>query len=332
MASLLVLAMASTAAQGDSSASVYEFNALPSLGGTQASALGINNRGEVVGDASLKGSPDAYPAMWTPRGEAHVLDSRPGTARGVNDDGTIVGTIGYALPVYWKAGVEHALDAPAGSRAYAINAHGTMTGVDNLMYPCYLTKTRTINYGGVPQSSWDQGLAINDRMDVVGQSYMRGYPVGYIVAHVHLHDHATLPLPSLAGQGAAFGINGHGLIVGQNWSSDSSGQYVLSYAVQWIQMQPVRLPWDTDFAAALAVNGEGRIVGWGRAADGTSHAVLWKDGQPVDLDRFIAPSWREHGWVMTSANAINDLGWIAGTMTGPSGKTLAWVLRPAGAD
>jgi probable HAF family extracellular repeat protein len=331
VSTLLVLMVASTAAQGGTAATAYEFSALPSLGGTQASALGINNRGEVVGDASTKGSTDANPVMWTPRGEPHQLDTRVGSAQGVNDDGTIVGIVNYAYAAYWKAGVEHLLDVSPPGRAFAINAHGTMVGVDE-MNPTYMTKTRAVHYGGLPGSIWDQGLAINDRMDVVGQSFLYVYPRSTTVAHVHLHDHATMPLPSLADQGTAFGINGHGLIVGQNWTYDANSQYVVSYAVQWIQMQPVKLPWDTDFAAALAVNGEGRIVGWGRAADGTSHAVLWKDGQPVDLNRYLAPSWRDNGWVMTSANAINDRGWMAGDMTGPSGQTLAWVLRPTSAD
>jgi probable HAF family extracellular repeat protein len=329
----LAFLLATPFAHGETTASAYEFSALPSLGGHQAAAYGINNRGEVVGSATSAHTQYAYPVMWTPRGEIHQLDALGGTASGVNDNGTIVGTrssAGFgALPVYWRDGVEYQLDSIAGN-ATAINAHGTMVGEDDTN-ATYYTKTKAIHYGGLLYSYFDGGLAINDHDDVVGWSMdFNGVPIPYEVPHLHLHGQTTFQLPSLGQAGVATGINGHGLIVGQNWTYDSHNHIVLAYAVQWIQLQPVRLPWDSDFSSANAVNADGRIVGWGQAADGVSHAVLWKEGETIDLNRFIDPSWRRHGWVMTSANAINDRGWIVGQMAGPSGKTLAWVLRPAG--
>ena len=37
------------------------------------------------------------------------------------------------------------------------------------------------------------------------------------------------------------------------------------------------------FSEALNVNDRGQIVGWGGTASGEMHAILWDNGEPIDL-------------------------------------------------
>jgi hypothetical protein len=60
----------------------------------------------------------------------------------------------------------------------------------------------------------------------------------------------------------------------------------------------------TTGSGVFGMNSSGQIVG-----DQGNVAVLWKDGKVIDLNTVI-PS--NSGWQLTTANAINDQGWIVG--------------------
>ena len=67
------------------------------------------------------------------------------------------------------------------------------------------------------------------------------------------------------------------------------------------------------FSEALNVNDRGQIVGWGGTATGEMHAILWENGQPIDLGTL--------GGATSRAWAINDRGQVVGeseTATGDS--------------
>jgi uncharacterized repeat protein (TIGR01451 family) len=60
---------------------------------------------------------------------------------------------------------------------------------------------------------------------------------------------------------------------------------------------------------ALDVNNRGVVVGKARRADGSFYAVLWQDGERIDLNtRLPAGS----GWTLEEAVGVNDLGQVAG--------------------
>jgi hypothetical protein len=68
-------------------------------------------------------------------------------------------------------------------------------------------------------------------------------------------------------------------------------------------------------SAALGINDSGQVVGQdmltGSQGQGaTEAAVLWQAGGVVNLNKYIPA---DSGWVLSSANAINDVGDIAGT-------------------
>ena len=75
---------------------------------------------------------------------------------------------------------------------------------------------------------------------------------------------------------------------------------------------------------AFAINASGQAVGYSFTADSPDLHAFFADatGPMVDLNTLIDPA---SGWVLTSANGINDSGQIAGTGT-INGQTHAYLL------
>jgi probable HAF family extracellular repeat protein len=79
------------------------------------------------------------------------------------------------------------------------------------------------------------------------------------------------------------------------------------------------------FSRANAINVSGIIAGTASQFEGFSgRAFVWKDGQLADLNQRIPA---DSGWVLTSAEGINDRGQIVGFGTF-QGQTRAFLLTP----
>lgn len=83
-----------------------------------------------------------------------------------------------------------------------------------------------------------------------------------------------------------------------------------------------------DDSTALGINAKDEIVGTAASALGNRHAVLWRNGTPLDLNEVIPAA---SGWLLTRANAINDRGDIVGTATF-EGATHAFLLSAVSDD
>ncbi|MBV9303252.1 MAG: hypothetical protein JOY62_00380 [Acidobacteriaceae bacterium] len=181
--------------------------ALPTLGGNNGYAAGINNRGEIAGWAentvhdSTCVSPQVLQfeaVVWGP--EKDQIKQLPtyhgdpdGAATAINNKGQVVGISGICGTAVGEFSAAHAL----------LWENGTVTNIGSL--------------GGV---AWNTPAAINDRGVVVGFSDLPGDKNGAPNFHAFrwtkehgIHDLGTLPGDVLS---EALGINERGQIVGES--------------------------------------------------------------------------------------------------------------------
>jgi uncharacterized membrane protein len=122
-------------------------------------------------------------------------------------------------------------------------------------------------------------------------------------------------------------VNASGIVAGFliTNTSDPSGPSYSAVAYQnghYLQLQPPGvLP--ADNFRAEAINGAGEIVGFTQEGNGLGRAVTWINQQPAFLDPNPAES--------SVALAVNDNGWIAGSIGSASGVTASPVIWHGGA-
>jgi probable HAF family extracellular repeat protein len=215
-------------------------------------ALGINNRGEIVGDA------DNNAFLWRDRRGMVLLGSLwdNSAAWDINDLGWIVGTSRIYPPdldhyhaVLWR-NVGEAIDLGTlrlNSRALGINYRGEVVG-----------------------GCSDQWCSAHDRLD---RSFDHS-----CVAFIWTEQNGMSPLPTLGGgAGFAHAINDKGQVVG--WSYTSVPNEV--HAFVWTSNNGIKdlgtLPGDAE-SVAYGINNLGQVVGYSMSTDGnegTQHAVIW---------------------------------------------------------
>lgn len=174
--------------------------ALPTLGGNNSGALGVNNRGQIVGGAETANQdPNCVPpqvldikaVVWGPNpGQMEVLPVFPGdsaaVALAINDTGQVVGSSGPCQGPPSGLAFRHAV----------LWQNDTVTDLGSL--------------GGVMLNAAN---AINNRGQVVGQSDLPGETAthAFLWQKGVMTDLGTLPGDS---NGIAFDINDKGQVVG----------------------------------------------------------------------------------------------------------------------
>ena len=278
------------------------------INGKAAGALGINNKGLVVGWARVSGHTHM---VQQPKGGA-VQDlgqysSADTFADAVNNKGEIVGhAIGgssankRSIAFRWTtSGGYQSLPAPNGARfswaedinnkgQAVVDVTGSLTGDDGayLWNPGAATGIKLPDLGHGPAYA----TGINNDGTIVG--YAPADASG-TVNHVVVWDpdnHAINDLGHGSVDSGAEAVNADGTLVG--WSGDHA----------WAWSDDGTLHWDLGPGHATAVNGEGIAIGYG--GDGLSLNV-WD----VDYDT-ITPLATGPG--INEANAINDKNVIAG--------------------
>jgi probable HAF family extracellular repeat protein len=178
--------------------------ALPTLGGNNAQALGVNNRGQVVGFAeqntqnqgcTLPQVLDIQAVIWGPKpGEIHTLAPLSGDvsawAIGINDSGQVVGLSGNCVSpnfngngtspqhgVVWRKGTVTNIGTLGGSFIFpwAINAKGQVVGQasppgDQTLHSFLWQKGVMRDLGEIPGDFGSIAFGLNDQSDVVGGS------------------------------------------------------------------------------------------------------------------------------------------------------------------
>ena len=186
---------------------------LPSLGGNNAEAFTVNNRGQLVGAAENKTQDANCPApqvldfeavIWGPKpSEIHRLRPLPGDsvgfALGINDHGQAVGSSGSC----------------------ANTTTNSVTGFVAGPHAVLWDNGRPTDLGSLGGTSVNTAAAINDRGEVIGGSYLKGDTT--IHSFLWTKDAGMQDLGTLSGDALSLGgwINDKSQVVG--WSCDSSG-------------------------------------------------------------------------------------------------------------
>lgn len=130
------------------------------------------------------------------------------------------------------------------------------------------------------------GFAMNNKGHVAGQATFKGVP-GSIAALWKQHDRAPKNLTASiddVDSSQAWGLNDQGQVVGnvlRMCPECDGGQRPFLWQAGVPSELPL-LPGTYRSGSAHSINNKGRIVGYNQI-DGVFHAVLWRDGQAIDL-------------------------------------------------
>jgi probable HAF family extracellular repeat protein len=289
-------------------------------------ALGVNASAVVVGTS---GAATLRTAFLTPFGSgpqllAGLVGSSDDAAFGVHPDGWAVGHSFidfFAKPVTFQSGSAVDLEPLAlTGAARAINQSGVIAGW------VYDEGTKAViwtngNRLEVPGTFYAQAFALNNAGVVTGTYYG---PDNTLRAFTWSSGTTPVVLPSLGGfTSEGNGINEQGDVVGDSMPVNS----VNERAVWWTAAgQLAELgTFGGPASSARDINNHRQIVGY--ALDGSlePRAFLSEAGGPiVDLNTLLPP---DSGWVLLSANAINDAGQIVGEGM-LNGEARAFLLTP----
>jgi probable HAF family extracellular repeat protein len=201
---------------------------------------------------------------------------------------------------------------------------GSSITASNLSHAFLYSGGQMIDLGtlGGNQPGWSTTAAgINGVGQVVGYSYL---PSGDF--HGFLYDNGVMhDLGTLGGDWSqAHAINAAGQITGQAYLPRNTRAHAFLYAGGVMQ----DLGAFHVYSSGLAINSAGVVVGSADVRNNTGflvyHAVVYRNGAPVDLNKLI-PS--RSGWVLSEATGINDAGQIVGNGT-LRGVQHGFVLTP----
>ena len=324
----------------------YTVTDLGTLGGDTSRANGLNNHGQVVGEARTSGGA-TRPFLWDNtngmrdlRGIGRGADS----AKAINDAGQVVGN-GYPEggglfeehAFLWEAdhGVKDLGTLGKTSKAFGINKKGQVVGSSD-------TKSDTLRnthafLWDAPRGMQDLGTlggeardsearCIDDSGRVVGLAWVLGLPA-FSHAFLWKADNGMKDLGTLGSRGIASSeahcINNSGQVVG---STSVPGGY---HAFLWDAGRGMRDLGTLEecWSDALAVNNKGEVVGFVKAAGHVwpDTAVLFTGSEVIDLNTVIDTA---SGWHLMEAAAINDWGQIVGQGKNSAGQFHAFLLMP----
>jgi probable HAF family extracellular repeat protein len=295
-------------------------------GGYESVANAINNAGEVAGYAnnalpdanSLAGLGSQTRAVVWWNGEIHDLGTLGGSdamALYVNDLGQIAGQSYTSTSSPASTAIPHCEDSLVALHAF-LWENGRMTDLQTLGGTCALA------------------YALNNHGQVVGQANLTGDSE----SHPFLWESGAMKdLGALGGTyGYAGWLNDSGQVVGA--ATNKGDAALLAFSWKGGEMTNLATLNGDACSAADAVNSTGQVVGgsgiyaapfFPACTDALEHAVLWENGQILDLNSLVSST---SGLTLNEATFINDLGEISGFATLASGDIHAFVMIPCDAN
>jgi uncharacterized membrane protein len=266
--------------------------------------------------------------LFDSTGAGNNVNLNPGggwsTVRSISDSGQIVGfDVDAGALLFDDSGSGNNINLGGGKRAYSINNNnqivgGSGNGVNTSAWLWDLT-------GGINITLLGQGEAtsISDNGLIVGNSH----PISGEGWHATLFDSTgggnNIDLGKLFAtddRSFARSINDHGQIVGH--SGGPGSVYTATLYDPNGNGNNIALG-VVGNSYANSINNDGLIVG--REGGNATLFDIAGSGDNINLNDLIDPSL---GWTLTTANYINDNGWIIGGGINPSGQTEAFLLTP----
>ncbi len=330
---LLLTALCLLAAGGSAAAQIayppsYKIHDLGVLPGCQSShAYGINDALQIVGDSHDAVTNVMHAVRWQ-AGSMIDIGALPGgktvSAMGINASGTIAGTSEMNPTGFYSTesafvfdGNMTALGPPPGysgfnTRGKDIAKNGAVVG-SSPFDPSLSMKaalwlpgaSAPVSLGGLSSAGPSEAFGVNSNGWVVGQATALGGMHAFVWAGTSMADLGTLGGP--IGNSKATDINDFNQVVGE---ADGPG---FSHAFFWsggVMVDLGTLGPNLQFSRANAINNSVRIVGTGNTFSSNWHAILWHAGVTYDLNQLVTPA--NHGWVLISAEDINQKGYIVG--------------------
>jgi probable HAF family extracellular repeat protein len=242
--------------------------------------------------------------------------------------GTFSNAYGGVTNRMWVTG-DSALPSDATEHAF-LWRDGVMTDLGTLGGPISSVGNMTKDVVG-----FIVGIAQTSEPDPLGESWvsLTGLPVAQNLFKGFLWRNGVMrALPTLGGnQGAAYGVNNQGQVVGtaENSTHDANCVPPQQLDVEAVIWEPEReevrelppLPGDT-IGGAFAINDTGQVVGGSGPTCGNlpffgiylAHAVLWRDGKVIDLGNL-------GGAQNNYAEVINNRGQVIGNSDLPGDNT-----------
>jgi len=322
-----------------SAAPSYSYRNLGTLGGGLSSAAAINAAGQIVGTSANAAGIDRA-TLWSANGivDLGTTGGIYSRANAINSQNEVVGSSAVGggdqlRAASWSGNQATALPGLGGKASYAmgvnnggirVGAAGIVGGAEHATRWNGTTVTDLGTLGGF--SSYAH--AINDGGTIVGAA-------GTAMEDMHAtrwDGNQAVDLGTLGGNFSwAYAINNAGQTVGY---SSTTGE-LASRATIWngnVASELFTGAWNNSMATGI--NASGLVVGKAWNEIGGEHAVLWDGTAMFDLNSFLDAASVKAGWVLRSANGINDDGWIVGnaynTLTGHTNAfLLSAVPEPA---
>ncbi|HWQ92915.1 MAG TPA: PKD domain-containing protein [Clostridia bacterium] len=306
---------------GDTGARAFRFGDaglldLGTLGGGVSQANDINSTGDIVGYSDLANFSGSYGFLFR-NGSMTSLGSLGGTwssAYAINDQGQIVGDAetsdGYLEAFLYSDGQMVGLGTLGGdgSSANAINEQGMVIGdsfTETYDYHAFLYANGTMTDLGDLGGGFSSAAALNAAGLVVGESSTEDFET-----HAFLYaDGVMLDLGTLGGTSSrGIAVNEAGQVIGTStiFSENTHGFFFDGEVMTDLGSL------GGDYTEPVAINSLGEVVGHSLTTNGVLHAFAWRDGVMVDLNSLLDP---DSGWVLASAQFINDAGHVVGSGT-----------------